>query len=794
MSDDKLPKIPSFAELGISEDEIEELEQEIERELAGEQDAGAEPGRAKEVTGGAEAAVAGGRSPGGPEAQPPKKRKVRGGFRFGRRKARGEGAGVADKSEAQRGAAPKGTAEAAASPEPVRKGPGEAPKSGAKAGPSVSSPRWNGMRGPVTLAVLLVTAWFSSLSRTVPAPVPASAPDTVFSSGRAMSHLVRIASEAHPPGSPAHAGVREYLLGQLRALGHEPAVQTTTSATGGRASVTAATVRNILARIPGTEPGGPAVLVTAHYDSRGISLGAGDDGSGVVAILEAVRALGAGPGLRNDLIVLITDAEEPGLLGARAFVDEHPWMADVALVVSIEMRGGGGPSMMFETGADNGWVIAAFRESNPNPVANSVAYEIYRRMPNDTDFTPFKEAGRQGLNFAGVARANVYHQVYDSPENFDEGTLQHHGTQVLAMLRHFGDADLSAVDAPNVSYIALPVVGLVTYGPLWIWVLGGAAMLLWVVALVVGRRGGLRAGGVVAGFVASLVQLGAVAVAAFFLYGWRRGAHPEFGALHAGAFHSEGWYVLAIVSTAFVLATLFLALLRRWFSTAELALGALFLPLMLAAATTALFPMAAVNFQWPVLAGCCGALAVVGVARNERPGHLRWAVAVLAAVPVVVVLTPFTESVWLAMGMGLAPVLAVLAGLVFVLIVPLLDSVLEPNRWWAPVAGVVMAGVFLAVGISNATPSAERPAPSTLVYMMDREAGAAWWGTHPARDDSHPGMAWAVAAVGPVDAAAAPESLARFTPGVASLRGRVCRAPGPAPSGRRGRDERGDCE
>ena len=223
-----------------------------------------------------------------------------------------------------------------------------------------------------------------------------------------MSHLVRIASEAHPPGSPAHSSVREYLLGQLRALGHEPTVQTATSATGGGIAVTAATVRNILARIPGTEPGGPAVLVTAHYDGRGIALGAGDDASGVVAILESVRALGAGPGLRNDLIVLITDAEELGLLGARAFVNEHPWMNDVALVVAIEMRGGGGPSFMFETGADNGWVIAALGESSPGPVANSVAYEIYRRMPNDTDFTPFKEAGRQGLNFGrGGTRACV---------------------------------------------------------------------------------------------------------------------------------------------------------------------------------------------------------------------------------------------------------------------------------------------------------------------------------------------------------------------------------------------------
>ena len=196
---------------------------------------------------------------------------------------------------------------------------------------------------------------------------------------------------------------------------------------------------------------------------------------------------------------------------------------------------------------------------------------------------------------------------------------------------------------------------------------------------------------------------------------------------------------------------------------AELAVGALFLPVMLAGATTVLFPMAAVNFQWPVLAGCIGALAVSGLPRSGRPGHLRWVVAVLAALPVVAVLTPFTESVWLAMGMELAPVLAILAGLMFVLVLPQLDVLREPNGWWAPVVGTVAAGVFLAVGISTATPSAERPAPSTLAYLMDRETGGAWWGTHPARDDSHPGMAWAVAAVGPVDTAAAPESLAQFT-------------------------------
>ena len=631
-------------------------------------------------------------------------------------------------------------------------------------------PRWHGARGPITLVLLLVVAWFSSLFRTLPAPVPASAPDSVFSSARAMSHLVRIASEAHPPGSPAHGGVREYLLRQLRAMGHEPVVQTTTSAIvvgaarGGGAAITAATVRNILARVPGSEPGGPAVLVTAHYDSAAISPGAADDGSGVVTILESLRALGAGPGLRNDLIVLITDAEEVGLLGARAFVNEHPWMDDVTLVVSIEMRGGGGPAFMFETGANNGWVIAALRESNPRPVANSVAYELYRRMPNDTDFTPFREAGRQGLNFAGAARAHVYHQAYDLPQNFDERTLQHQGAQVLAMLRHFGDADLSEVNAPDVSYVSLPLVGLLTYGEFWIRLLGCAAIGAWAVALVVGRRrGGLRIKGLVVGFVASLVQLGVTGAAVSFLLVWRLAAHPEVGAIVAGAFHSEGWYVLAIVTAAFVLATLFLTLLRRWFSTVELALGAFIMPVMLVGATTVWFPLAAANFQWPVLAGCIGALAVAGVPLTDSLGTRPWVVAMLAAVPVVAVLTFLTEAVWLAMGMYLAPVLAVLAGLVFVLCLPVLDVLREPNEWWAPLLGVLLAGVFLAVGVSTTTPSTERPAPSTLVYLMDREAGAAWWGTNPARDDSHPGKAWAIAAVGPVDTAASPASAAEFT-------------------------------
>ena len=79
-----------------------------------------------------------------------------------------------------------------------RAGEGENETSEAAAA-ALASPPWSGARGPVTLASPVLMAWLSSSFRAIPPPVPPSARDSVFSSGRATPHVVRIASEAHPP-------------------------------------------------------------------------------------------------------------------------------------------------------------------------------------------------------------------------------------------------------------------------------------------------------------------------------------------------------------------------------------------------------------------------------------------------------------------------------------------------------------------------------------------------------------------------------------------------------------------
>ncbi|MEZ4415433.1 MAG: M20/M25/M40 family metallo-hydrolase [Gemmatimonadota bacterium] len=715
--DDGLPEIPSWEELGISPEELKELEDELAKEeagAAGPRAAGGDSAAAPSKAGSAPPEKKPAAPPRGPAraraSEPPSSPKAAK-RRFWQRRSASSGEGAAASSRAGK-ARPSGPA----SPPP--------PETGA----TPPSPR---LRGPLTVLLLLGLAWMASSTRSIPGPVAADAPDSVFSSERAFQHLERIARAAHPPGSPEHAAVREYLVTTLRGMGLDPEVQTTTEVIGRGSQARAATVRNIVARMPGTGAPG-AVLATAHYDGREVSHGAGDDGTGVVALLEAVRALRTGPPLAHDVILLITDAEELGLIGARAFVNQHPWMQDVAVALSFEMRGGGGPAMMFETGIDNGWIVEQYRAASPAPATNSLSFEVYKRLPNDTDFTPFREAGTQGLNFAAIGRAHLYHQEYDRPENLSHATLQHHGVQALALLRHLGNADLSALDAPDRVHFSLPFVGVLTYAPVWSWVLSAALLLLFVTLGLLGQRAGLRMGGVALGTLLSVLAVMGSAAIGWALLQWLPRFHPEAGHLHGSMFHSEGPYVLALALAVTGFTLVLTAVGRRLASVGELALGASILPMLSAVALGVVAPMGAMNLQWPALAMLLAAAVALRVGRGVRPGWVRWILWLALSVPVLAFGVPLVELLWLAMSFGLAAALGGLIALFALMLWPLLDLAREPNGWWSTTVAIVAAAVLIGVGLARARPSPDRPLPSTLLYVMDRGDGSAVWAMDPA--------------------------------------------------------------
>lgn len=274
-----------------------------------------------------------------------------------------------------------------------------------------------------------------------PDPKPLNAPAEEFSASRAFENLSRLlgARIPHPVGSPADDLVRAQIIETLTSLGYDPQVQTAFDCGDFGAC---ATVNNVLVRIPGAEPG-PAVLLAAHYDSVAAGPGAFDDGAGVAAILEIARALKSLPKTRNTIILLIDEGEEAGLLGARAFVDQHPWAREVRAAVNVDARGTSGASRMFETGRANAWAVGLYAQAAKRPSASSIFYTVYKEMPNDTDFTIFKLAGYEGLNFAIIGDPVHYHTPLDNLENADPRSVQHQGDNALASLLALANADLS---------------------------------------------------------------------------------------------------------------------------------------------------------------------------------------------------------------------------------------------------------------------------------------------------------------------------------------------------------------
>ncbi|HYC67440.1 M20/M25/M40 family metallo-hydrolase [Brevundimonas sp.] len=293
--------------------------------------------------------------------------------------------------------------------------------------------------GSLALALVIGVA-----SLQVPGPAGADAPATAFSAGRAMADVRELARRPHPLGSADHERVREVLRRRLEQLGLETSIQTGPLAPGsarylrrlgGDPEAANFTATNLIGVLPGRNPALPAVALMAHYDTVPGSPGAADDSTGVAAVLESVRAIRARGPAERTLVVLITDAEEIGLDGARAFWGGHPLRDRIGAVINLEARGGGGRAMMFQTGPGNAETIALFGRAGVRAdggvTSNSLAVFVYELMPNDTDFSVSKDRGIPGLNLAFIGRPEQYHAPSSTPEALDRGALQHIGSQTL---------------------------------------------------------------------------------------------------------------------------------------------------------------------------------------------------------------------------------------------------------------------------------------------------------------------------------------------------------------------------
>lgn len=341
----------------------------------------------------------------------------------------------------------------------------------------------------IALIVCLIAAfaWAWAAERT-PEPRPANAPAAEFSAARAMGDIEIIAKAPHPIGSPANAAARDYLLSRMTALGLSPQVQRAETLRQRDNWIGGGTVENIVGVLPGKDRTAPAVALMAHYDSVPGSPGAADDAAGAAAALEIVRALKTEGRPARDVIILLTDGEESGLLGAQAFFDEHPLAGRIGFMLNMEARGGGGRAQMFQTGAGNGETVELFRKVTTSPTASSLTVFLYEHMPNDTDFSVSKAKGVPGLNYAFIGSQFDYHSPSSTPANLDKGSLQHLGEQGLAATRQAAFAANLPAKTPDLVYASGLGGPVIAYPPMVGWLLLAATAVMIGVGIVRARR------------------------------------------------------------------------------------------------------------------------------------------------------------------------------------------------------------------------------------------------------------------------------------------------------------------
>ena len=586
------------------------------------------------------------------------------------------------------------------------------------------------------LPLLIAIAVFSLSRQQPPAAVGATAPLNTFSSGRAMNHLDALARAPHPIGSAEHTAVREYLLRELAALGVEPQVQTAT-AVNPRPEVpyVVADVQNVIGRLKGTE-GGAAIMLVAHYDSVPTGNGASDNAAGVAALLETLRALKAEAPLKNDVIFLFSDGEEIGLLGAQAFVDSHAWARDVKLVLNFEARGSAGQSVMFETSEHNGRLISEFAAAAPHPSANSLMYEVYRLLPNDTDLSVFKRQYTPGLNFAFIDNAVNYHSTLDTISQIDERSLQHQGEYALALSRRFGNISLDALYGINAVYFDVLGLWLVHYAYGWALPLAVLALLLFAGVVILGiRRGHVNPGGMTGGFFVFLLTTATVVICSVIGWRWITGAHSGYKLMTLGETYNSNYYRIAFVALTVAITAVLYGFFGRKMRVGNLIVGALawwLLPLLF---TAFALPGGSFLFFWPLIF-MLGAVFYVFKSKELHSLTSRHKLVIaVCAVPGVILIVPLVKLLFVSLSISFVGVVLVPLVLLLGLVVPLLIGDRE-TRWVLPATGVIVTATCIALGSWTAGFDSQHKQPNSVLYSLNSDTGKALWASNDEQPDT----------------------------------------------------------
>lgn len=554
---------------------------------------------------------------------------------------------------------------------------------------------------------------------------PSSIAETKFSTERALISLKEITKAPHYIGTKEHARVRNYLIGQLEELGLETQVQEGFVINQKWKSLDKP--KNIIAKIKGSE-NGKSLLLLSHYDSALTpSFGASDAGSGVVTILETLRAYKAsGKKPKNDIIVLFTDAEEVGLDGARLFVNNHPWAKNVGIALNFEARGSGGPSnMIVETNGGNKNLIKAFMEADVKfPVASSLMYSIYKMLPNDTDSTVLREgADIDGFFFAFIDDHYDYHTANDTYDNLDVNTLQHQGEYLLPLVHYFGDSDLNQLKSlDDHVYINLPFFKMVSYPFTWVFPMLLVAIIIFIVLIIYGlRKRVLTGNGVVRGFIPFTLAMIFCGILGF--YGWKLILlmYPQYQEIQHGFTYNGHTYISFFVLLSLgVLFGIYYKFSKK-INVANLLIAPLIFWILINIGV-AIYLKGAAFFIIPVFLGLLSLWILI---RKDRPNLIL--LTIIGSIAIFI-FAPLVQFFPVGLGLKMLVGSCLFTALLFGILLPVIGF--YKLKKVLAMLFVIVASLFFIKAHLSSNFSPNRQKPNSLVYYHDADNNKNYWATY----------------------------------------------------------------
>jgi len=276
--------------------------------------------------------------------------------------------------------------------------------------------------------------------------------------------------EGRASGTAGNVRARAYILERLNQTGVQPAVEGYLHSFEVAVGSSEETRRefagaNLLGVVQGTAKNpGNTIVLTAHYDHLGqrgndIYNGADDNASGVAALLALASHFTENPP-ENTFVFAFLDAEEYGLLGAKALVKDAAKLFSGCLAFNVNM------DMISRSDANELYVAGSYHNPSLKPFLNEIVIKSGVKLlqghdrPEDgsgdwtlqSDHGAFHKAGVPFLYF-GVEDHKDYHKPTDTfeavPLGFYTRGVETIGSVLTALDQEFGGLGLacSGVDA-----------------------------------------------------------------------------------------------------------------------------------------------------------------------------------------------------------------------------------------------------------------------------------------------------------------------------------------------------------